>query len=335
MGLIGRLVETLKGQAAVDFILTGALPVMVDGMSTDSRSQLLGDDECYVEIFIEAIWLPKARKVTGFYHGVVHAFSALQRDGGDKARVAFVSSPLELSKLDPKSIGKILTRSQLALGPIPWRGGTLDLEIGLFSIKSYDLTRPFLDMITAISEQAGVSFVAQAASFMPLIRKGIELMTEADGTAALEIGLDINIVQPATGCYALIAGDRGEIKEHELSVDGKDRRLLLNGQTYRDHPWLIFRIAKSDRRADFGTVPDLADAWNGFRAAVKSRKRKDAEDALTYFRVTAFTSPDLIHVDAERLAKKAEEMMKSSFAGVMQSKDEASVDLPDLSLLGI
>jgi hypothetical protein len=335
MGWIGGLVEAVRGDDALDFVLTQALPVIVDGKLMASASERLGDDECYAEIFIEAIWLPKARKITGVYHGIVHAYSAIQREGEDKAKIAFVSSPVELSKVDPNSVGKVVTRSQRALGPIAWRGGSLDLELGLFSVKSHDLTTPFLDMISSISKHVGVSFVGPAASFMPLIRKGIELVTGAESAASLEIGLDINLVQPATGCYALIAADRRNIDEQKLSVDAKDKRLLLNGETFRDHPWLVFRIGKDDKRPDFGTVPDLKHALDAFRAAVRSRKRKDAEDALTYFRVTALTSPDLIRADAKRLAAKAEDVMKASFAGVMQSKTSPQHELPELGCLRI
>ena len=336
MGWIGDLIEVVRGAEALDFVLTPALPTMVDGEVKDATPEPLGDDECYVEMFIEAMWLPKARKVTGLYHGVVHAYSAVEREGDDKAKIAFVSAPSELSKVDPKSVQKVVTRSQRALGPVPWRGGSLDIEMGLFSVKSYDLTTPFLDMVTAMSKQAGVSFVAQAAPFVPLIRKAVDLVTGVDGAASLEIGLDKTIVQPATGCYALIAADRRDIDERRLAVDSNDKRLLLDGETLRDHPWLVFRIGKSDKRPDFGTIPDLKQAWDAFRAAVRTRKRKDAEDALTAFRVAAFTSPDLIRLDAGRLTAKGEELMKSAFAGVMQSTAAAPTDgLPELGALAI
>lgn len=110
-----------------------------------------------------------------------------------------------------------------------------------------------------------------------------------------------------------IAADRRSGDGQRLPVDGGDKRLLLDGETLRDRPWLVCRIGMSDRRPDFGTIPDLKQAWDAFRLAVRSRKRRDADDALTVFRVTAFTSPGLIRVDVEGLAREGEELMKSSF----------------------
>lgn len=332
---MANLIDFVKGADSLDFVLTKPLPIAANGEVKASSAEPLGDDACYVDLFIEAIWLPRARKVTGVYHGIVHVYTTLQREGEEKARIAFVSSPTELAKVDPRSIRKVVTRSQRALGPIPWRGGELDLEIGLFSVKSYDLTAPFVDMVTAVSEQAGVSFVSKSVAFMPLIRKGVDLVTGADGAASLEIGLDKRIASPATGCYALIAADRRNIDETRLTVDSNDRRLLVDGETMRDYPWLVFRIGKSDKRADFGTIPDLKLAWDAFLAAVRSRKRRDAEDALTVFRVTAYTSPDLIQVDAERLVTKGEDLMRKSFAAVMMNKGAVPTDLPALDELNI
>ena len=88
-------------------------------------------------------------------------------------------------------------------------------------------------------------------------------------------------------------------------MDGGDKRLLLDGEILRDRPWLVCRIGMSDRRPDFGTIPDLKQAWDVLRPAVRSRKRMDADNALTVFRVTAFTSPGLIRVDVDGPAAKA------------------------------
>jgi hypothetical protein len=95
-------------------------------------------------------------------------------------------------------------------------------------------------------------------------------------------------------------------------------------------------VRASVRRADFGTIPDVKQAWDTFGAAVRSRKRADAEEALQVFRVTAHTSPDLVSVDARRLVQVAEETMKSAFAVTFQKElTGAPADLPELGDLSI
>jgi hypothetical protein len=69
---------------------------------------------------------------------------------------------------------------------------------------------------------------------------------------------------------------------------------------------------------------------------VKSRKRADAEEALTALRFAALTSPDLIPDDAERLAARGKEIMTRCYTGVMQNLQlKTSTDVPDVLGAGL
>jgi len=334
MGWIGDQIQKLVGADAVDFIVTEPLPLIDEnGKRSEPVSKLLEADACYVEMFVDAMWLPKARKLTSYYHGVVHVYTSIDRIGDEKARFAFVSTPTELAKVDPKSLRQVVTRTQRALGPVPWRGGDLELELGLFSVNSGDVTDSVLDLVSSMAGEGGVAFMSAAAPFVPFVRKGLQVVTGANSANFLEIGLDKAFTAPQTGTFAIIAADRKDIDAKKLAV-ATDGRLLLDGETLRKHPWLVFRIGSTLQKADFGTIPELKAAWAAFVAAVRSRKRADAEEALTVFRTTALTSPDLIPSDAETLTKKAEEMMEKSFKGVMQAKAKAAA-LPELSQIGL
>lgn len=334
MGWIGDLIQKISGADSVDFIVTQPLPLIDEhGTRLEPVTKPLQADGCYVEMFVDAMWLPKARKLTSYYHGVVHAYTAVDRLGDDKARFAFVTTPTELAKVDPKSLRQVVTRTQRALGPVPWRGGDLELELGLFSVNSGDVTDSVLDLVASMASTGGVAFMSAAAPFVPFVRKGLQVVTGANGANYLEIGLDQVFTEPQTGTYAIIAADRRDIDAKRLAV-ATDGRLLFDGETLREFPWLVFRIASTIQKADFGTIPELRAAWASFVAAVRNRKRADAEEALTIFRTTALTSPDLISSDAETLAKKADEMMEKSFKGVMQARAEV-VALPELSQIGL
>jgi hypothetical protein len=340
MGWIATLVKTIASADSIAFVVTDLLPCE-DGATV---SELLKPDACYIEVFVDGLWLPKARKFTSEIHGVVHAFSKVARLGEGKTEIAFVSAPSDLAKVDGRSVNRVVTRSRKVFGPVPWRGQELELEIGLFSVKSGDLTGPYLELMDTLSSQAGVSFVSAAAPFVPVIRKGMELLTGNAGASSLEIGLDTAISMPRAGRYALIAADRNQIQEAQLSV-AKDGWLMVDGTMLRDYPWLVYRIDASSRRADFGDIPELKDAWRRLMTCIQARKRADAEEALNNLRVTALTSPDLIPTDADALTAKGANLMRRAFSGRNRTRfnllgddqlqaDLTTVELRDVDLYG-
>ena len=316
MSWLGKIIRTIEGSDSVRFVSASGLPLSQGVVLQAVAETPLVADQCYVDLFVESMWLPQARHLTGFYHAMAHVYSTLTVLGQSDGEIAFVSTPSELAKLDAGSLAKVITQSKRALGPVPWRGGDLGLEIGLFSVKERDLTTPFLDMVTAVSNAAGVGFLSAAAPFVPLVRQGVEMITGTIGSAELEVGLDTTLRAPVTGYTAIVAADTGALDTKLLSVDVNDHRLLLNGKDLREFPWMVFSIGSTNRKDNFGEIPELKVPWADFIAAVRRRKRADAADALSLFRVVALTSSDLILTDAQRLVDMAAAQMEQAFSGI-------------------
>ncbi|MEO8576210.1 MAG: hypothetical protein ABI556_05910, partial [Gemmatimonadales bacterium] len=199
--------------------------------------------------------------------------------------------------------------------PVAWRGGNLDLEMGLFSVKSSDLAEPFIGLITDIASTAGVSFVAAAAPFVPAIKKGMELLAGKIGDGSLEIGISTTLSPPTTGTFAVIGIGKTSIDMTRLSVDPSDYRLLLDKQPVEGAPYLVFRLSKSEQRPDFGSIPELADAYTDLNAKVRAGIEAPARDALKFFTRVVLTSPDLIQPDADKMIEKATAIVDKVFAG--------------------
>src|SRR5712671_2872078 len=175
MGWIADVIKATRGAESVNFILTEPLRIIgAQEKRIAPATEILTPDECYVELFVEALWLPKARYLESYYHGVVHAYSSLATLGGQRAKFALVSTPAELTAVNPKALPRVFSRTQRALGPVPWRGGDLDLEIGLFSVNSGGLADSVLDIVTSMSATGGVTFMSTAAPFVPFVRKGLQ-----------------------------------------------------------------------------------------------------------------------------------------------------------------
>jgi len=309
MGWLGDLLKKVAGADSKDMIFVSTLPP-----PGGSDTVPLVADECYVTLYVESLRLERARKFTQRFQGVVYTFVSLARRGDQKAELAAVSKPEKLADLDSASLGKVITVSKQMMGTVPWRGGDFGIEIGLFSVKSGDLLTPVLNFVTKVSDTAGISFVGAIKPFVPLITDGMALLTGQQADTMLEVGADTSLTLTGAVTCAIIAAEKGSIDPAKLSIDPADRKLLLDGRPL-EKGFCVFSIRTTDRKPDFGEIPELKEKFAGFRDAVDKGVEKDARDALAAFRRAAILSPDLITADARKLIATSEEMMKDAFAG--------------------
>lgn len=139
------------------------------------------------------------------------------------------------------------------------------------------------------------------------------------GDTAIEVAIDTSISLKTTGLSAIIAAPKGSIDTDALSLDPSDGRLLLSGKPL-EYAYCVFSLRQTEQKADFGEIPSLKEKYSILMTAIRSGKLNDAEDALSDFRRSVFTSPDLISSDAQRLIEKAREKVRSAFPGGAQSK---------------
>ncbi len=308
MTWISNLWSTMNGSAAKDLAIADNLTI--PGQSFGGLP--IVPDECYVELYVESLRLEKARKFATTFNGVVYTFQTLARLGTASADLAAISKPDKLAKLDPKSLGNVITVSRQLMGAVPWRGGTLHLELGLFAVKSGNLLSPVLDFVTQVSTTAGVSFIGAVTPFVPLLTKGMDLIAGQVNDVALEVAFDADLDLNTSGTYAIIAIPKTQIDTTKISIDPSDRKLLLNGSPV-EYGYCVFSIRRTTQKADFGEIPELKDKYAALAGAIKSNNLQVATDALTAFRLAALTSPDLIPADADQLIAKATAQVDKAF----------------------
>ena len=245
------------------------------------------------------------------YAGVAYAFVSLEREASDPARMASVSRPDRLAELDASSSDRIITVSKQMMGPIAFRGGPIDLQFGLFSIRSADLLTPVLDYVVKVSETAGVTAVNAVKPFLPLISEGMALVSGQIADAALEVGLDVSLTPSRSTLYAIIAAPREEVDPAKLTVDA-ERRLLLDGRPMLSG-YALFSLRSGARKHDYARIPELRDRYAAINVAIRRGSPTEVADALAAFRFSALASPDLITSDAQRLVDKVQEKIRIAF----------------------
>jgi hypothetical protein len=306
MGWISNVWAKMSGAPAED------LAVILDLAVPGQTGLPIVKDECYVELYVESLRLEKARKFATKFHGVVYAFQKLAREGSVSAELAAISKPDKLAKLDGRSLDNVITVSRQLMGAVPWRGGTLHLELGLFSIRSGNLLSPVLDFVTQVSATAGVSFIGTVAPFVPLMIKGMDMIAGQVDDVAIEVAFDADLDLRTSGVHAIIAKPKAELDVSQITVDPSDRKLLIGGKPL-ECGYCVFSIRQTKQKADFGEIPELKEKYAALLTAIRSNNRQVVDDALTAFRLAVLTSPDLIPADSDVLVAKATEKVNKAF----------------------
>jgi hypothetical protein len=277
-----------------------------------------------VELYVESLRLEKARRLTTTFDGVIYSFASLAREGTVRAQTASVTKPQNLASLDANNLGRVITFSKRVMRPVAWRGDTLALELGLFSVKTGNLLSPLINYVTKISDKVGSTSLTKLDPFFPLITEGLDMIAGQTTDTAIELAVDADLSLNQSRLCALVAKPKGQINETQVTIDKTDRKLLLDGAPL-NAAFCVFSIRVNDRNADWGSIPALEQAYSEFTNAIVSNKRKEAQEALAGFNRQLVISPDLIAADKDRLKKKAEADLKAAFPGGGQSSTKTSL----------
>jgi hypothetical protein len=332
MGWLKKIIEGLKGGPVYD--LTFVPSIQTKDTWIEGIGQAVEADSCYIELYLESLRLARARKFATRFHAITYSFLTLSREGEERAQLAAISKPEKLAELDKDSIDHVITISKQMMGATPFRGGSVSIELGLFSIKSGNILTPLLDYVIRISSTAGISFVGAIKPFLPLITEGMDLIAGQQQDTTLEVGVEIDITLKNGCVMAIIDRPKGSINTNKLSLD-KDRRLLLDDKIL-ECGYAVFSLRPTTIKADFGEIPELKERYAAFMSAISKGKIKDAQDSLTAFRLATIASPYLIDTDRDRLIAKAEQKYKKAFpTNRTTSSRKKGVHIESLSEIGL
>lgn len=261
-------------------------------------------EAAYLSGFLRSMWITDVRKGLTRLYGTVHSHVSLPYLGGGTAEFQVVVTPPHLHDVDRAHADRVVTRDVRLFGPVPYRGGDLEIELGVFSVKAADLAGPFLELLESVSGAAGVSFVAAALPFAKPVRKGLDLLLGVEGDALLEIGLATSFATPETGCFAVIRRASETVDLSKIQITHDYRLLDGEGRPLVDSPYAVLTIEASPTRADWFALPEIARAYTTLRNDVARATLDAVAESLVTFKKATLSSPDLLLQDALRLVSK-------------------------------
>jgi hypothetical protein len=320
LGWLNNLLNKIGGVAPTDWTLIDGI---IDPGFGISGTPIL-PDQCYIEIYVEALRLEKARRFATTFHGVIYSFASLARFGSERVEVAAVSKPKNLATLDAGNLGRVITVSKRIMPPIPWRGSPLSLELGLFSVKTGNLLTPLVDYVAKVSEKAGLTVVSQLKQFAPLVTEGLDIIAGQTGDTAIELAIDTDLALEASKLYALVAVEKEKINANRITIDSADRKLLNDGKPL-NAAYCVFSVRSTSKNAEWGSIASLQEAFADFVNAINTGRQKEAQEALAGFNRRVITCPDLISADKDELRRKAKRDLVEAFPGGGQSSDKTLI----------
>ncbi|GGE99003.1 hypothetical protein GCM10011611_00670 [Aliidongia dinghuensis] len=284
-------------------------------LSIVAQPLTLERDKHYVQVRLKSLRIVNSRIAWKKYYGCIHTNATLADSRTGEAQFQSISTPSKLAGPDPKHADRILLKDVPVLGPVPYRGGNMTVEIGLFAVQSSDLAEPFLDVLMTMSKAAGVSFVTAAAPFVEPLKKGAERLLGLENHSTLAVGLAHGFSPVETGYYLVTDAPSHLVDGSSLRFDESFRLQFEKNDKLADYPYFVFSIEAETRRADWASIPDLRSAHDSLRALLHDPKTTSAkaEEAYTFFKRLALTSPDLVGADADTLVAEENARLQKAF----------------------
>lgn len=291
-------------------------------------------DGAYLSVFLQSMRVVNVRRGLSRFYGTVHSYASLPHRSGGLAEFNVVTTPTKLKNVDASRVDRVVSVGQRLLGPIPYRGGDLELEVGLFSIRSADYAGPFLSVLEELSTLVGVSYVSTALSFAEPLKNGVNLLTGGGDDAILEVGVAVDYPRPQTGYSVVMRAPKDEVDVSRLRVTPSDYKLVdSRGEAVRDYPYMVLKVEAAGGRDDWFTIPDIQAAYGELQGQVRAGKFNEAEEALVVFKRVVLTSHDLLFADARRLYGEVEAQAQAVMGTTRTARGQASMpDLRDIPL---
>lgn len=276
------------------------------------RPQQVEPGAGYLSILLRSAQLTHARRGLDRFHAVVHSVVTLPSDLGP-AQFSTVVAPPEIGPRNAGRTDRYLQSDHRLLGPVPYIGGALEIQVGLFAVPSSELAQPYISLLHKLGEQAGLPFVSAAQPFVEPLVQGINLLAGGGRGSVLEIGLDLTQSPARQSRVVVLRTPQQEAVQQGVAL-GADGVSLVDGsgRMLQDQSALILEVLVQDRRPDWPSIPELASAFERVRQDYRLARRADLDRSLEDFRRIAMTCVDLLPRDRRAAVSRVQREISES-----------------------
>lgn len=258
----------------------------------------------YLNIVLRSMRIVNVRVAFQKLYGVVHSFATLPIYATEEAKFNVVTTPNNLKNIDKDRLDRVIQGDKELVGPVPYRGGKVKLEIGLFAVNSENLLDKYLTLLGELADAAGVNYIRQAIPFVGPIQRGISMLLGVGGPSSLLVGLQAAI-DPIAGHYVITDADiKSDFDLSSLKLGNNYRLYRQNGDPFKDNPYMVFSVYSTPVRHTWFDIPEIGTAFANLRLAIQSGTPKSIKENHDIFAKAVLSSPDLLIQDAKRIVNE-------------------------------
>ncbi len=305
----------------------------------------LETEETYLRLRLTRMFLQNQRDWFRTKYPVVH--TSLRFAGIDGiVETHFIARPEMSGDENTRNLDQIVVLDQTLLGPILYRGGDLDLLLGLYAAPADDWAQRFIGLAEAISQVTLNAPLSTVISVASSVKKAVEGTLLGDGVS-LRLGLDKELKEHewlAPGHLVMIAAPDNQIDQSKLVVE--DGELLTQqGDIYTAHDYIVLAIEVSESRSDWQSL-GYGHLWQSLlKIAAEAADVQQVKDAYVTFSGTIMGSSDLSWRDRSAIITLTQRRVKAirdaragsgfleGLKGVDDVKGLADDELSDVEIL--
>jgi hypothetical protein len=292
-------------------------------------------EKSYVQVILRRMRIVNVRLATKKLYAAVHSDLGLLPENGRIVNFKQLIAPPELKDVDSASLDRTIVSNQPILGPTPYRGNPLQLNLALVSVVSSDLAGPYLEVLSGLASAAGVSFVSAAQPFLKPLASGIDLLTGVSGASMREIQVVTNLDPLETGVFVVMRATQNDLRLSDLRVADDYVLQYSDGRPVTQFPYIVASIEAAPDRNDWMSIPEIKSAYEEVAAAVKRDKADEYKEALAVFRRTALLNGDLLQDHATQLVAKVKDKMDGIMDATLTSGSRAPRQVPALASINL
>jgi len=257
-------------------------------------------DSCYVRLWLNEMYLAHSRILYKTRSPLVHAICGLNHED-----FRFVVGPSQRGDL-PAGFERLLNLNYSLLGPVPYRGGDLELLITLSAIELNDYGDHLLKVLGTLSELICSSEIKATLPLVGIFKSGVEGLFGMD-RLKMHLGVHDTLTPTVDSPHRLLPGYRVVIDCTDNEVDPgmlwvRDGRLckganIQSASPFESADYLLFSIESINRRGD--DLPSVREAWNATIERALHGSDDEVDLAFSSFKMLVLMSPDLVWKDQQ------------------------------------
>lgn len=279
--------------------------------TSDANPMQLVTEETYLRLRLARMFLKYRRELFQTKYPVVNTLMRFAGLDG-KVEVNFVVKPELAGGSDKGQLDDVVSMDQTLLGPILYRGGDLELMLGLYAAPADDWAQRFIKLAEGVSQLTLNATLTTAIAMANTVKTSIESALGSN-ELDLKLGLDKELkenVSLAPGYLVMIAAPDENLDVSRLQV--KDGELLTQaGSVYSDHDYMVLAIEVSKQRSDWQSL-GYGQTWKELlKVAAEADDVQRVKEAYTTFSGAIFASPDLSWADRNAIVALAQQRVKA------------------------